>query len=88
MSNEDALDALRGLKGHKHVGESLEPPGTAELWYRLASRLTASPKVWMDAYLAAFAIRGNLQLVTFDLDFQKFERDHLQLQLLPSPSAA
>jgi toxin-antitoxin system PIN domain toxin len=27
---------------------------------------TASPKVWMDAYLAAFAETANLTLVTFD----------------------
>jgi toxin-antitoxin system PIN domain toxin len=27
---------------------------------------TASPKVWMDAYLAAFVVAANLTLVTFD----------------------
>ena len=32
-----------------------------------------SPKLWQDAYLAAFAMAGNLQLVTFDAGFQKFE---------------
>jgi hypothetical protein len=32
-----------------------------------------SPKLWQDAYLAAFAVAGNLQLVTFDAGFRQFD---------------
>ncbi len=40
---------------------------------QLASRKTISPKVWADAYLAAFAIRAGVPLVSFDADFAKYE---------------
>jgi predicted nucleic acid-binding protein len=59
-----------------------EPPGTVALWHRLAARDTASPKVWMDAYLAAFAITGRLDFVTLDRDFQAYEPHGLKLRLL------
>jgi hypothetical protein len=52
------------------------------LWKRLASGDTASPKLWMDAYLAAFAMNGGLRLVTIDRDFKRFEAHGLDLLLL------
>ena len=33
----------------------------------------ASPKLWMDAYLAAFAIESGQQLVTTDTGFRQFK---------------
>ena len=33
----------------------------------------ASPKLWMDAYLAAFAIAAKQQLVTTDKAFRQFK---------------
>ena len=33
-----------------------------------------SPKLWQDAYLAAFAVAAGLSLVTFDQGFRKFRR--------------
>lgn len=59
-----------------------EPPGVDAIWRQLTETSTASPKVWMDAYLAAFAICGGLKLVTFDKDFRKFEKFSLDLLLL------
>ena len=50
-----------------------EPVGIEVIWKKLALRNTASPKVWMDAYLAAFAIAGNFQFVTTDNDFKQFK---------------
>jgi predicted nucleic acid-binding protein len=38
----------------------------------------------MDAYLAAFAIRGRLRLVSLDHDFKNFEVQGLDLVLLNS----
>ena len=60
----------------------VEPSGVRALWQRLAAIPSASPKVWMDAYLAAFAIRHDVEFVTLDRDFKKFEKDGLKLQLL------
>ena len=59
-----------------------EPSGTRDLWLLLANRNTASPKLWMDAYLAAFAISGSLRFVTTDKAFYQFESQGLDLQLL------
>jgi predicted nucleic acid-binding protein len=41
-------------------------------WRQLAVRETASPKLWMDAYLTAFAQDGGYRLVTFDAAFAQF----------------
>ena len=49
-----------------------EPADLESHWKQLALRETASPKLWMDAYLAAFAINARLQLVTTDEDFRQF----------------
>ncbi len=82
MTNRHALAVLSGLKAHPGIKWADEPPGTVALWLRLADRETASSKVWMDAYLAAFAIAGSLRLVTLDADFRTYERHGLQLTLL------
>ena len=69
-TNRDALTALGSLLSRPVVKEMDEPAGTAALWQRMAALDSASPKVWMDAYLAAFAIAGGWSLVTLDKDFE------------------
>ena len=49
-----------------------EPPGLATIWKKLGARRTTSPKLWMDSYLAAFAIGTGAQLVTTDTAFTQF----------------
>jgi uncharacterized protein len=82
MTNRHALAALSGLKTRPGITWADEPPGTVALWHRLADRATASPKVWMDAYLAAFAIAGGFRFVTLDADFKTYEAQGLPLALL------
>lgn len=82
MTNRDALATLHAWTALPKVCERAEPPGTGALWHRLAARDTASPKVWMDAYLAAFAIAGALRLVTLDHDFKTYVTRGLDLVLL------
>ena len=43
-----------------------DPASTDEGFEALASADLPSPKVWADAYLAAFAVSSDLTLVTFD----------------------
>jgi toxin-antitoxin system PIN domain toxin len=50
-----------------------EPPGTEIAWRSYAGRSAVSPKLWQDAYLAAFAARAGIELVTFDQGFRQFE---------------
>jgi toxin-antitoxin system PIN domain toxin len=82
MTNEIALRLFDQLLAKASVAYREEPPGLESLWHRLARRPTASPKLWMDAYLAAFAITAGLALISLDRDFAQYERDGLKLQLL------
>ncbi len=49
-----------------------EPEELARVLRRLTQASTASPKVWTDAYLAAFALGAGVQFVTFDRGFRQF----------------
>ena len=72
----------RPLKQDTVSDQELRRAGIAGLWHQLANCGTATPKVWMDAYLAAFAIRGALHLVTLDRGFETYEPQGLRLSLL------
>ena len=87
LTNRDALTALHTLLALPQIAERAEPPGLTTLWHRLASRDTASPKVWMDAYLAAFAIVGGLRFVSLDRDFGGFTAQGLDLLALNPASS-
>lgn len=82
MTNGDALVVLEALLALPQVCERQEQEGVVAFWHRLASRDTASPKVWMDSYLAAFAISGGLCLVTLDHDFKNYKSQGLDFTLL------
>jgi uncharacterized protein len=84
LTHSDIVKILLRLHSLKNVAHADEPPDTKALWLHLADRQTASPKLWMDAYLAAFAISGNFRFVTFDKDFRQFEPHGLDLHLLQS----
>ena len=60
----------------------VEPAGLQSQWQMFAVRRSAAPKVWMDAYLAAFARTGGFELVTIDSDFAQYPG--LRLRLLAS----
>jgi uncharacterized protein len=50
-----------------------EPAGIEPLWRIHTTRQSFSPKVWNDAYLAAFAQAANFELVTFDRGFAQYQ---------------
>ena len=73
MNNRTAVglyDQLLGDDRVHFVGESI---GTESSWRHFAALDTASPKVWMDAYLAAIAKTQGLTLITLNNGFRKFE---------------
>ena len=49
-----------------------EPAGLDGEFERFTRNRSFSPKLWNDAYLAAYASAGGLRLVTFDRGFQDF----------------
>ncbi len=73
FTNRDALVALNQLLALPTVDYRDEPSGIVPAWHRLAATPKASPKRWMDAYLAAFAITGGYQMVTADKAFKQFK---------------
>lgn len=84
LTNRDALDSLNRFQSSPRVAFRTEPEGLVPLWHQLAVRPAASPRVWMDAYLAAFAIAAGLMLITLDRDFAAIIRDDFHCQILQS----
>jgi toxin-antitoxin system PIN domain toxin len=82
LTNQDVLSVFARLTELPGIRTLPEPPDLEPLWHRLAGLPSASPKVWMDAYLAAFAIRHEAEFVTLDRDFRNFEKDGLRLRML------
>jgi uncharacterized protein len=69
----DAWSIFDGLMEDPRIQFSQEPLGLEHLWRKMTLSKKHSPKVWNDAYLAAFAIAGGIQLVTFDSGFSRFK---------------
>lgn len=79
-----ALELLGELMAQPEVEFLDEPDGVWNVWRDLAllDKHKASPKMWMDAYLAAFAMCGRISLATLDADFEKYQPRGLDLILL------
>ena len=80
LTNRQAWQACHALLADDRITfRSEEPAGLDALWQRFAVRATASPKLWMDAYLAAFALAGGHRMVTTDAAFRQFRSLDLEL---------
>jgi toxin-antitoxin system PIN domain toxin len=79
ITNETAWAKSQELLALPQVIWLAEPAGLEAEWKRAAILPFASPKVWMDAYLAAFAITAGMEFVTTDRDFRHFEPNGLKL---------
>lgn len=73
LANSEAWAAYEALIADDRITVAVsEPDGLEECWKSFAVRDTASPKLWMDAYLAAFAVAGEYRMVTTDTAFNQF----------------
>jgi toxin-antitoxin system PIN domain toxin len=72
LSNVAAWAVYEQFVSDDRIVFHAEPTRMDAAWKKLAARRTSSPKLWMDAYLAAFAITGGMQLVTTDKAFTQF----------------
>jgi toxin-antitoxin system PIN domain toxin len=87
LTNREAWQAYEALAAdYRIVFQAEEPAGLESRWKDLALRDSASPKLWMDAYLAAFALAAGYRMVTTDASFRQFAGLDLLL-LMPSTSA-
>ncbi|MCL4203747.1 MAG: PIN domain-containing protein [Pirellulaceae bacterium] len=82
LSNTEAIEFLDSLYADPAVSREDEHPATRSLWLQFAQGQQSSPKVWMDAYLAAFAVSHGIELVTFDEGLKNFQEHGLRLLLL------
>jgi len=81
LTNREAWHIYQSFAADDRLGlVDQEPAGIEKAWIELAATATASPKLWMDAYLAAFARSAGYTLVTTDAAFTQFA--DLDLRLL------
>jgi uncharacterized protein len=81
LTNRQAWSIYDGLLAEDRIAfQPQEPVGLESRWREYAARDSSSPKLWMDAYLAAFAQAGGYQIVTTDAAFKQF--DGLDLLLI------
>ena len=80
LTNRQAWQVYEALlSDDRIVLRAEEPAGLEVRWKQFAVRNTASPKLWMDAYLAAYALAGGHRLVTTDVAFRQFRGLDLEL---------
>lgn len=72
FNNTEAWELYERFLADRRISMIEEPRDLGAHWKSLATRETASPKVWMDAYLAALAIAGRHQFVTTDQAFTQY----------------
>ena len=81
-SNEEAAGILTALRSQNEILFHGDPSGTDTLFPSLGESQAPRRHRWTDAYLAAFAIAGNYDLVSFDRGFARYESQGLRWQLL------
>ncbi|MGH3633047.1 type II toxin-antitoxin system VapC family toxin [Mycobacterium sp.] len=80
LTNAEAWSVYAALLADDRITMTgQEPNGLETQWKMFAVRQSASPKIWMDAYLAAFAFTGGFTLVTTDTDFRQYQGIDLRL---------
>lgn len=84
-TNREAWDVIESFMADERITFAHEPDGVEETWKGFAIRDTPSPKLWMDAWLAAFALRSGFQMVTTDKAFSQFKGLNLQVVKAKKP---
>lgn len=73
LTNDEAWAVYEAFDADDRIVlQAEEPAGLQRRWKELALRDTPSPKLWMDAYLAAFALTAGCRMVTTDAAFRRF----------------
>jgi predicted nucleic acid-binding protein len=73
LTNREAWAVVESFMADERIAFANEPAGVEEAWKTLALRDTNSPKLWMDAWLAAFALCSGFQMITTDKAFSQFK---------------
>lgn len=77
-TNAEAINSYQVLRSDPRIGFVSEEPAQLEKqWLDFGRVAQSSPKRWMDAYLAAFALCAKMSFVTFDRGFNAFSNVEL-----------
>lgn len=85
LTNREAWAIVESFMADDRIAFANEPAGVGDVWKTLAIRDANSPKLWMDAWLAAFALCYELQMVTTDKAFSQFKGLQLLVVYAKSP---
>jgi uncharacterized protein len=77
----DAWQKFDLLLTDPRVAFADEPAGVELQWRSFTQGQSFSPQVWNDAYLAAFALVANLELVSFDKGLKQYA--NVKCRILP-----
>lgn len=66
LTQRHAWDQYEKILQDPRIVLAAEPAGISSTFRECSSHAEISPKRWVDDYLAAFAIAGRMQLVTYD----------------------
>lgn len=80
LTSRAAWRAYRTLLSDPRLRFAPEPPGLDAEWQQLMSQNHPAPKLWTDAYLAAFARTSGMRLVTLDRAMLSLSRETMLLQ--------
>ncbi len=84
-TNEQASQILVVLRSQNEILFHGDSSAADTLFPALGASPGSHCNRWTDAYLAAFAITGNYDLVTFDRGFARYEPQGLRWRLLEVP---
>lgn len=73
VSLREAWRVYDTLMTDPRIAFAEEPDEIERHWRALTQRRASSPKVWGDAYLAAFAKAASLKIVSFDKGFSQYK---------------
>ena len=79
LTNREAWAVVESFMEDERITFANEPAGVEKAWKILAIRDSNSPKLWMDAWLAAFALCADCTMVTTDKAFRQFKGLPIQL---------
>lgn len=82
LTVSQAWRAYSSLRRLPEVALAAEPEGCEDWLEKWALGTILTPRLWTDAYLAAFAKADGMRLVSFDGDFSRFDGlDRLRLEV-------
>jgi predicted nucleic acid-binding protein len=80
LSSREAWKTYQAMRDDERIQFYEEPFTLEPEWRKLTNQSQPTPKVWTDAYLAAFARAASMQLVTLDRAVLSIANDTLVLR--------